>query len=87
MGSDQESSGNLNNPVKAFVLKLASNAVRAVNTQRDNNGISYRRKAMIRTGLSLNLNGLWEEKQLFSELQNIIAKYRNHFVGAPIEDQ
>ena len=36
--------------------------------------------------MSLKLNRLWEEKQLFLELQSIIAKHRNHFDGEPLEN-
>ena len=36
---------------------------------------------MIITGMALNTNGLWEERQFFPNLQNIINKYRNHFNG------
>ena len=46
---------------------------------RDKNGVSYARKAMIRTGMSLNVNGLWEEGQLTVDLQQIIAKHKVHF--------
>ncbi len=47
---------------------------------KDNHGISYTRKAMVRMGMSLNYNPdrgestKWEEAQLFSNLQEIIAK-------------
>lgn len=36
---------------------------------------------MIRTGLGLNLNGEWEERQLTPQLQEIIVKYRWTFDG------
>ncbi|CDF38688.1 unnamed protein product [Chondrus crispus] len=85
MGSGPGASGKLKNPGKGFFLKLAANAVREVNNQRDKNGVSFARKSMIRTGLSLNLNGLWEEKQLSSELQAIISKHRVHFNGQEVE--
>ena len=41
---------------------------------------------MIRTGLAANINGQWEERQLFPKLQEIIVKYRTHFDGAPVVD-
>lgn len=85
MGSGSGASGKLRNPGKAFFLKLAAKAVREVNAQRDKNGVSYARKAMIRTGMSLNLNGLWEEKQLSDELQSIVAKHREFFDGKELE--
>ena len=33
-----------------------------------------------------SLNGKWEEDQLSSELQAIVAKYRNHFNGEPVHE-
>ena len=63
---------------KVFFLELAAEAVKDVNKQRDKNGPSYSWKAMTRTGMALNLSGLWEEKQLFTDLQGIITKQRNH---------
>ena len=74
-------SGNLPNPGKSFVLQLAAESVRDVNNQTDADGISYARKAMIRCGLALNINGIWETKQLFPHLQNIISKYSRNFAG------
>ena len=53
--------------------------VRDVNDQRDENGITYARKAMILCGMSLNTNGIWEIGQLKPELQNIIRKHRAEF--------
>eukprot|EP00171_Calliarthron_tuberculosum_P001361 IDg1361t1 len=35
---------------------------------------------------SANLNGQWEERQLFPKLQEIVRKYRTHFDGAPVVD-
>lgn len=77
-------SGMLPNPGKSFFLKLAAKVVREVNQQRDKTGVTYARRAMIRTGMSLNLNGLWEEGQLSDELQAIVAKYRSHFEGEKV---
>lgn len=85
MGSGEGASGKLKNLGKSFFLRLAANSVHKVNAQRDKDGITYARKDMVRTGMALNLNGLWGEKQLFSELQEIIAKHRNHFNGDSIE--
>ena len=79
-------SGKIINPGKRFFLKLAVNCVRDVNRQRTSEGITYARKAMIRCGMSLNLNGKWEEDQLSNELQEIVAKYRNHFDGEPVHE-
>ena len=79
-----EGSGKLKNPDKLFFLRLAAQSVRKVNSMRDRDGLIYARKAMIRCGLSKNLNGLWETNQLFPKLQDIIKKYRSHFEGAPV---
>ncbi|KAL3696900.1 hypothetical protein R1sor_010976 [Riccia sorocarpa] len=37
---------------------------------------------MIRTGLSLNVNGIWEVAQLTHELQQIVSKFRSNFEGS-----
>ena len=88
MGWSNGKSGKHINPGNRFFLQLAAAAVRDVNTQRDRNdrtGLTYARKAMIRTGLALNLKGLWEEKQLSYELQAIIAENSSCFDGEPVE--
>lgn len=82
--NEGQGSGRLINPGKRFFLKLAADVVRDVNNQRDSAGVSYARRAMIRTGLSLNLQGVWTEDQLTDPLQAIIAKYRVHFEGQPV---
>eukprot|EP00171_Calliarthron_tuberculosum_P000799 IDg799t1 len=74
-------SGKLNNPGKKFFLKLASAAICEVNMQRDNHNVLYTRKAMIRCGMANNLNGIWEEAQLFPQLQETVKKYRDNFNG------
>lgn len=58
---------------------MAATAVRYVNLQRDSDGLTYARKAMIMTGMAPNTNGLWEEGQLSSKLQEIVKKHRAHF--------
>lgn len=79
-------SGKLPNPGKKFFLELAAQAVRDVASQRDSDGVLYVRKAMIRCGMALNLNGQWEVKQLFPHLQTIVAKYRENFDGKEVAD-
>lgn len=69
--------GKLPNPGKNFCLQFA--AVNDFNRQRDENGISYARNAMILCGMALNTNGKWGEEQFQRELQNIINKYRSEF--------
>lgn len=71
-----QSSRVLMNLGKKFFLELAAAAVRHVNDQRDINGLTFARKAMIRCGLSLDVNGVWHEKQLSPELQEIIDTHR-----------
>ena len=41
---------------------------------------------MIRCGISLNLNRKWEEDQLSNELQEIVAKFGNHFNGELVHE-
>ena len=55
-----------------------------MNAQRDSEGLTYARKAMIMTGIALNTNGRWEESQLTPQLQAIIQKYRPHFEGESV---
>ena len=52
-------SGKLRNPGKSFFLKLAADAIRDVNLQRDENSLTYARKAMISCGLSRDFTGVW----------------------------
>lgn len=68
-------------PWEKFFLQVAANPVRQINQQRDKNGITFARKAKIRTGMSPNLKGLWEESQLFENLQAIITRHHSHFDG------
>lgn len=85
-GSYGTRNGCIPNPGKRFFLKIAAQAVRDVNKQRDENGWTYARKAMIRCGLAKQPNGLWEISQLFPHLQNIVHKHRNHFDGEDPDD-
>lgn len=43
------------------------------------------RRAMKRTDMSLNVNGLSNESQLSDDLQAIIAKHRDHFDGQKVK--
>ena len=45
----------------------------------------YSREAMIRCGLAKSENGVWEEKQLFQNIQDIIERYRENFNGAQVD--
>ena len=79
---DGQWSGKLKNPGKRYFLKLAAQAVAEVNEQRDELGMSYARKAMIKCGLSKDaVTGKWQESQLFDHLQVIINKHREYFDG------
>ena len=57
-GKWNDQSGCLLNPGKGFFLGLAADAVRDVNRQRDADGLTDGRKAMILTGMALNTNGV-----------------------------
>jgi hypothetical protein len=59
------------NPSKRHFLELAADAVRTVNNARDNNGVSFARKAMIRCGMGLDLRGEWRIEQLSEDLKTI----------------
>ncbi|ORY50527.1 hypothetical protein BCR33DRAFT_846982 [Rhizoclosmatium globosum] len=80
-----EASGKLKNPGKHFFLRTASQSVKDANSQKDSDGLSYTRKAMIRCGLSLE-NGEWKESMLSKQLQDIINKYRDNFDGTPVDE-
>ena len=60
--------------------------LRQVENERDEDGVSLVRKAMIGSGMALNLNGEWEVCQLFPHLQAIVAKYNEKFQGTPMAD-
>lgn len=60
---------------------MAAGAVDDVNKQKDNEGISYARKAMLLYGMALNTEGVWKEEQLSLQLQGLVAQYRGHFEG------
>ena len=80
-GADSAFSGKLNNPGKLYFLSLAAAAIQEVNQRKDGRGISYARKCMIRTGLSLDIDGTWHVGQLSHELQAIIDKHYEFFDG------
>lgn len=77
----QKSFGRLRNPGKLLFLQIAAKDVNTVGVERDTDGVTFVRKAMVRCGLALSLNGVWEEKQLFTELQRITQKYKANFDG------
>lgn len=71
---------------KFFFLSLAVGVVWTVAGQCDSDGVLFTRKAMIRCGMALNVNDIWEEWQLSPQLQNIVAKYRDNFNRQPVTD-
>jgi len=73
-------------PENRFFYRMAVEAVRRVNKQRDQTGLTYACKAMICCGLSLNIIGEWHEKQLNCNLQIVIEKHRQHFEGLVVPD-
>lgn len=85
MGSGRGQSGKLKRSGKNFFSHVTTNAVGEVSQQRDRNELTFARKAMIRIGMSLNVNGLWEESQLFDRLQVIVAKHCSDIDGAHVE--
>jgi hypothetical protein len=71
---------------KRFFLQLAVDSVEDVNQQVDYDNVSYSRKAMIRCGMALALDGTWSVAQLFPHLQEIVAKHLQYFQGQDIPD-
>ena len=86
-GMWSNSSGKLPIPGKSFFLRLAADSIREVNGMKEEEGINYARKIMIRPGMALNLNGQWEERKSFPQLQQIMAKFRNHFDAQPVVER
>ena len=41
---------------------------------------------MIRSGLSLDVDGIWRIEQLFPHLQEIIHEHHRHFDGEPVPE-
>lgn len=74
-------SGKIPNPGQRFFLELAAKSVMEVNQQRDEDGLTFARKAMIRCGLAKQSNGMWEVRQLFPHLQTIVSKHKVYFDG------
>ena len=79
--TDGQWSGKLINPGKRFFLQLAVDAVEDVNREVDCDNISYVRETMIRSGMSLAIDGTWSIIQLFPHLQVIVGKYQQIFEG------
>jgi len=79
--ADGQLSEKLTNLGKHFFLQLAVNSIEDVNREVDGDNMSYARKAIICCGLALGLNGAWSIGQLFSHLQEIIAKHLQYFQG------
>jgi hypothetical protein len=63
---------------------LAANFIEDVNRQVDIDNISYARRSMIRCGLALGAHGTWSVNQLFSQLQQIVAKHQQYFEGLEV---
>ena len=78
---DGQWSGKLINSGKRFFFELTAICIDNVNKEIDDDNISYARKARIRCGLALGLDGFWTVTQLFLHLQKIIAKHLQHFQG------
>lgn len=56
-GNDGKGSGPLPNCGNSFFLNLAAECIRELKHVKDINGLSYKRKEMIMTGMLLGSNG------------------------------
>eukprot|EP00171_Calliarthron_tuberculosum_P023739 IDg23739t1 len=75
-------SGKVNHPPRSWYMRLAVHCVNVVNAKRDEDlNISYARKAMIRCGLSKDVDGVWRKEQLFKNLRAIVDKHAANFHG------
>lgn len=72
-------SGKLANPRKKYYLKLDAKVVKEVESVRDEDDLSYLRKAMVSSGMCLNINELWEVRHLFFHLWEIRKKHPENF--------
>lgn len=66
-GTYGEGSGRLQNPDKRILLMLSPESIREFIYMNDKNGLSYDRKAIITTGMSLGSNGSWCGSHLTQE--------------------
>lgn len=80
----RQAKGRLSSPKKKWYLDICARVVREFNELKDKDGINYARRAMIRTGMALDTDGVWRESQLRGDLQDIISKHRDHFNGTPV---
>ena len=76
--------GKLRNPYERFFLQLGADSVQDVNQQLDCDNMTYARKAMIRSGLALDVDGTWSVHQLFPYLLELVAKHEPYFLGQQI---
>jgi hypothetical protein len=72
--------------ISVFFYKLVVDSIEDVNQEVDCDNISYSRKAMIRCGMALALDGTWSVAQLFPHLQEIVAKHDQYFQGQDVPD-
>lgn len=63
---------------------LAASDIRGVGNEKDKDDSSYVWKAVIGSGMALNINGLWEVWKLFPHLQAVLKKYLENFQGTPV---
>ena len=82
--ADEQWSRKLTNSGKRFFLQMAADRVQDVNQQFDCDNMTYARKAMIRSGLALDVDGTWNVHQLFPHLQELVAKHESYFPGQQI---
>jgi len=77
-------SGNLNHPHRHWYMNLAKKCIESVNSMVDDNGIPLVRKAMIKCGLSCDIDGVWRTEMLSAELREICNKYPENFNGTAL---
>jgi len=63
---------------------LAVDSAEDVKRQVYCNNMSYARKVMIHCGMALGIDGSWSLGQLFSHLQEIVAKHCPYFDGQDV---
>lgn len=83
----KDGSGRFYNSGKTFFLKFSARTRREINQQRDKEGLSYSRKAIVITRMALNTNGNWEVSQLRPQLQAIVHKHRNIYENTAVAEE
>ena len=74
-------SGKIQHPDRRWYKQLTARCAEAINSVEDSDGMKLTTKAMIRFGLSLDIDVRCKVEQLHTELQHIVTKHNLNFNG------